>query len=287
MTGSVTRAGRGLRLAWRATIARHAMIARHATITRRRWVALTSLVALTLFAGLAGCSTIYSYTSGSEAAGQADAAGSSAQQGRGLGSAARSLINLVRPAPPPPLPSEALTPQVLAAITQPYLLLIFEASEGGFDTSRRWAGFAEAGRNRNVTTWVEGSARTISVTSSGLLLATRGFGRDLMTARADRLQQVLTRRAGGAADAVRVNRTLDGENQIVTTAMVCRITRRGPTTLRLLTGSFAVQQIDEACLLEDGQEIINRYWIDQAGVPRQSDQWVSPELGTVRLQRLR
>ena len=137
-------------------------------------------------------------------------------------------------------------------------------------------------------TWVDGGARTISTTRAGLLLATRGYGRDLMTARADVAGAVLAGRAGDAARALRVQRYLDAENDVVTTSLVCTITNRGPQSVQLLTGVFATRLIEEACLLADGTEIINRYWVDLGGgTIRQSEQWVSPEIGRMRLQRLR
>ncbi|MBC6443443.1 MAG: YjbF family lipoprotein [Rhodobacteraceae bacterium] len=235
---------------------------------------------------LTACGPLYSYRSGGEAAAQVDAGTGAGTVGlRGL---TTSVASLFRPPQPQPRPEQVLTPEALAQIQQPFLLMFFGEAGGGFGPTSNWGGFAEAGFNGDVVTWVEGSARTISTTRGGLLLATRGYGRDLMTARADRLQAVISGRSGGAQRALRVHRFLDGENAIVTASLVCRITNQGPSSVRLLTGIFATRQIEEACLLADGTEVINRYWVDLGGTTiRQSEQWVSPEIGSVRLQRLR
>lgn len=244
-------------------------------------------VVLWLVLALGGCGTLYSFNSGGEATNQALSAGNTSN-GPGLRQIGQSLAGLFRRPAVQPRPEQVLTPAALAQIQQPFLLMFFEETGGGFGPTSNWGSFAEAGFNGNAVTWVEGSARTISTTRSGLLLATRGYGRDLMTARADRLQAVIGARSGGAQRAVRVHRFLDGENAIVTTSLVCRITNQGPSSVRLLTGVFATRQIEEACLLADGTEVINRYWVDLGATTiRQSEQWVSPEIGSVRLQRLR
>lgn len=237
---------------------------------------LRAITLATLMALLASCGTIYSYSSGgSDTSPAASGAGD-------LRQALSGLFNRT----PPPTPEQVLTPQALAQIKDPFLLITLETN-GGFEPAVRWAGFARAGFNGDAVTWVEGSARTMSFTKAGVLLATRGYGRDVMTVRADELQRVLSGRQTGAAKALRVQRLLDGENQIVTLSMLCRISQAGSQSITLLTGRFATRRVDEACLLPDGTEVINRYWLDGSGVIRQSEQWVSPEVGRIRVQRLR
>ncbi|WP_147127730.1 YjbF family lipoprotein [Shimia ponticola] len=229
---------------------------------------------------LSGCGEVYSYRS--PAPGDVPVASGAVAQRPSLG----SLGSLFRRPPPPPTPEQVLTPQVLAGITTPYLLVTFETN-GSFEPARNWGGFAIAGQNGDVVTWVEGTARTMSFTQAGVLRATRGFGRDVMTTDTRALDRVIAGGAAGQSQALRVHRLLNGENKIQAVGLVCRISNRGPATVRLLTGTFATRLIEEACLTGAGTEIINRFWLDQNNQIRQSEQWVSPELGRIRVQRLR
>ena len=248
----------------------------------RRCAQWGSVVVLAL---LTACGPIYSYQSGSEAARQsADAV--AAGQNNPVGALAGRIGTLLGRTPPRPTPEQAFTPQALSQITGPVLIVRFEDDDGDFSAQSPWGALQVAGTTGSVATWVEAGGRTLSTANTGVLLKTRGFGRDLMTVRADDLQQVLTGRATGATQALRVHRTLDGSNQIVTNTLVCRITREGPEVVRFANLAFATQRIEEACLLADGSEIINRYWMDAAGILRQSEQWVSPEEGRFLLQRV-
>lgn len=239
-----------------------------------------------LCVALSGCTTLFSYRSGGETADQAsDAAATGAVGVRGT----IALVGrLFRRPPPQQRPEQFFTAEVLAQSTSPILVLFFEDDAGGFGPTAPWASFAEAGFNGDVTTWVEGSARTISVSRLGLLRSTRGFGRDVLTTDTAALEAVLSGRALGAERALRVHRTLDGENDVVIHSLLCGVQAAGTEGIQLITGTFATLRVDENCLSVDGTEILNRYWIDlNGGLIRQSEQWVSPEIGQVRLQRLR
>lgn len=103
---------------------------------------------------------------------------------------------------------------------------------------------------------------------NGVLVASRGLGTDLM--RAD-VAQVLPRVRAGSGQATRVHVYLDGENQEVRHSYRCDYARVGGEVVESCRGDHASFE--------------NRYVV-RNGVIAVSVQWVSPKLGSYRIEDL-
>lgn len=124
----------------------------------------------------------------------------------------------------------------------------------------------ETGRNGDVITYNTPDGVAVSL-RQGVLIATRGLGRDLMSADTGALLAGL--RGGGAAP-VRVHRYLDGENREVLRSFACRLSRAGRT-------------VTEACQ-GDGVQFENSYVLDGTGRIVASRQWVGPDARVIAIE---
>lgn len=139
----------------------------------------------------------------------------------------------------------------------------------------------KVGSNGAKSTWL--SPDGISVTfESGLLVATRGLGPDLMAAQAPGLIAALRH---GAGEYTRIHEYLDGNDQIVRQSYVCRVTRAGGETITVVDRSYATVKHEENCT-SGGQSFQNLYWQDSSGVTRKSRQLISPPVGYLDSERL-
>lgn len=127
----------------------------------------------------------------------------------------------------------------------------------------------------DVATWQDANRTTMNF-RQGVLISTRGLGGDLMSANVD---EVLAGVYGGAAQAVRVHRTLGGEDQLLLNTFVCDYSRGPGTMTDPLLGPQAALVVVEDCIDSMGTQFENRYWIDAGGVIRQSTQWISADVG--------
>ena len=104
---------------------------------------------------------------------------------------------------------------------------------------------------------------------NGILIGTRGFGRDLMSADAPSPASL---RAGGAHQ--RSYYDLDGTDTTIRHVFKCTVERD-------TAGSNGVA---EACTADIGT-IRNEYWFDSAGSVSKSRQWVSQGVGYAAVER--
>jgi hypothetical protein len=116
----------------------------------------------------------------------------------------------------------------------------------------------------------------------GVLVATRGFGDDLITMGSAGVLEAL--RAGGGT----VNRqmeTLDPQDQVLTDSFACTIAPAGAETISLGVREASLRRFDENCrsatLIFD-----NIYWLDGSGTIVASRQYVSPTVAYLRSNRL-
>lgn len=116
----------------------------------------------------------------------------------------------------------------------------------------------------------------------GILVATRGFGDDLLTIESRGVAEAL--RAGGGTVARRME-TLTGQDQILTDSFACTITAAGAETVNLGLREESLRRFDENCR---GSALIfdNIYWLDAAGSIIASRQYVSPTVAYLRSNRL-
>ncbi|MBI1171148.1 hypothetical protein GC209_07080 [bacterium] len=136
------------------------------------------------------------------------------------------------------------------------------------------------GQNGPVQTWASGTPQTVSL-RDGILVATRGYGADIMTSEAPSLAQV--RSASG--EFHRIYYYLDGADQSSTLELDCSFAAGGTDTVTVVGQSYATHRVTEDCT-SPSVTFQNVYWFDASGKIRQSDQYVSPELATMRLQRV-
>lgn len=142
------------------------------------------------------------------------------------------------------------------------------------------AALAAGGSNGNRTTWL--SADGLSVTTqNGVMVATRGFPRDLMAADVDSVMRTLI--AGDGA-ATRTHETLSGTDQIVTQTFACTVASQGRETIGILGRQIGTEVFAEAC--QSGSlAFTNRYWIDDTGRMVRSLQAIAPDSGYIQLDR--
>ena len=137
------------------------------------------------------------------------------------------------------------------------------------------------GENRGENTWI--SPDGISVTfESGVLVATRGLGPDLMAAEVSGIVAAL-RQGGG--ESRRTHEYLDGNDQIVRQIYDCRVTPAGAERITAFDRVYATVKYEENCAL-GAQRFQNIYWIDSTGVVRKSRQLISPPVGYLDSERL-
>lgn len=201
------------------------------------------------------------------------ACGSQPSQVRQLVSEAYARVTQ-RGAPALPPLRERLTPEVLATLDGPILIveLLETASEAGAQLIQRTA---------DTETW--STLNGIQFTfRNGVLISTRGLSGDLMSAD---VSKVLPGMDQGTRGVVRVHRYLDGERQEVPRALVCDYIRAGPETVTVVTGTFTTMRIDETCV-SSSETVKNQYWLDRRGLMRKSRQWVGPINGYVLFERI-
>lgn len=116
----------------------------------------------------------------------------------------------------------------------------------------------------------------------GVLVATRGFGDDLVTMESRGVLQAL--RAGGGTTARRME-MLDGQDQVLTENFACTVTAAGAEMVNLGLREVELRRFDENCR---GATLIfdNIYWLDGQGQIASSRQYVSPTVAYLRSSRL-
>ena len=134
-----------------------------------------------------------------------------------------------------------------------------------------------SGRNGEADTY--SAAGIIALTlRDGIVLATRGFGDDMMSARIPTRAQVVAASAGHR----RSYEFFDGLMQLSEVDAPCVLERGG--TAQVVTGGKTVQTriIAETCNSPFGR-IDNSYWVTAGGKIVKSRQWISPGMGYVDL----
>lgn len=142
-----------------------------------------------------------------------------------------------------------------------------------------------SGRNGPVTSWQTADAVSLALQAPGVLIATRGLGEDLHIAEAAASAAALAR--GAPAGTRRVHRSLGGDQQLAETVYRCDISVAGPETLRLGATTRRTLRLVERCEGGAAGSFVNSYWRDPLRpVIWQSEQWIGPDVGSIRLQLL-
>jgi hypothetical protein len=132
-------------------------------------------------------------------------------------------------------------------------------------------------RNGNEVTLALQSGPTAAF-DGGILVATRGFGDDLMTLESRGVLEAL--RAGGGSVTRRMER-LDDQDQLLTESFACIIAPAGTEEVSLGLRTVSLRRFNENCR---GETLIfdNIYWLDGGGSLLASRQFVSPSVAYLR-----
>lgn len=167
-----------------------------------------------------------------------------------------------------------LTRALLAQVVSPVQLVTIEKF-------KKQALVAEIARNGGVETWSTMDDVTIA-TRDGVLVATRGFGDDLMSAAvpgAGRLRS-------GSDQLTRRYVHLSGLDQTVNLTLTCTTSNPVSEAVEIVEKVYSTRRVDETCE-GDGLQFTNSYWWDGSGKLRKSRQWVSHNVGSILIEDLR
>ncbi len=133
-----------------------------------------------------------------------------------------------------------------------------------------------------VTVWKTVQSEHIIV-RSGVLIGTKGLGRDLASANATPVIKSLSARSsGGGLRTLHVRNDTNGTDEL---PMQCELSVVGPKMITIVERSYETLHINESCQLESG-EISNDYWIEADGSVRQSRQWAGHHIGYLSMKLL-
>jgi len=169
-----------------------------------------------------------------------------------------------------------LTPAVLAATTQPLLLL--EAPNVNAS-----ALLNQNARYGETIDWRTGDDVSITF-KQGVVVATRGFGDDLMSADVDQTLAMLQNRPT-PQDYPRFLSRLDGEYQTEFESFLCRRTGRSAEAINSYGRIRQTVKTTELCR-NPARRFENIYWVGTDGTMWKSRQWVSPNIKYVITERL-
>ena len=139
---------------------------------------------------------------------------------------------------------------------------------------------APYGQNGDVQTWASQDYETMSL-RAGMLVATRGFGADLMSSTGPSVAQI----AAGRGSTQRRYHYLDGADQPHQFDYACILAARGSDSVTVLGKSYATNKVTESCSGASGS-FVNEYWFDLGQNLRQSSQMIAPGTANLILQRV-
>lgn len=170
-------------------------------------------------------------------------------------------------------PRQALTREAIEQLPTD-LILVAVPSRGAI------AGLLRSGNNGNRTTWI--SPDGISVTTeAGLVVATRGFGFDVMAADVSGLRAVLD----GAASGRYVLETLNGRDQVVREVFDCTPGTRTAEAITIVERTYQTTKLQIICGNSE-RRFGSNFWIDRSGTVWKSQQFTTAELGFLNVERL-
>lgn len=170
-------------------------------------------------------------------------------------------------------PAPAVTRAQLAQFNTP--MIMAEVPALGLTTF-----FVPYGENGGVETWSTVDDKTIAL-RQGIMVATRGFGPDIMQSEAPTAAQI----ASGAGTHKRVYYYLDGADQTQRIEYTCTLANLGAETITVVERQHPVRHVNETCT-GNGVEFTNEYWFESGNFLRKSKQLLVPTWGAFELQRV-
>lgn len=187
--------------------------------------------------------------------------------------AATTLAKPITQRETPPTAPPRVTRAVLDTILSPVDLVTLE-------NNGAQAVVGKIATNGDVETWSSVDNLRLSM-REGVVLASRGFSDDLMSAQVPRLAQIKQTNTPYTRRYV----TLTGDDQPVTQAFDCKTARVGGESITIVDLKFATQRITEACAGPTGS-FTNDFWFEIGGKLRRSRQWVGEAVGFVVVEHL-
>lgn len=136
------------------------------------------------------------------------------------------------------------------------------------------------GTNGDVVTWSSTDGIMVSL-RKGVLIQTRGFGRDLMSS----AQVPLAMIARGTGTAQATYYYLDGNDQQQALPLRCQLSRGAASNVTIAEITYRLREVRVACTGAD-TGFTNRFWLDAKGHVRKSHQWISQDVGYIDLADL-
>lgn len=136
------------------------------------------------------------------------------------------------------------------------------------------------GQNAGVETWSTVEDQTVSF-RQGIMVATRGFGPDIMQATAPTIAQV----ASGSGNYARAYYYLDGADQIQRFDYHCSLATVGVETIAVVNQQHTTRHVTESCTGKQG-DFVNEYWFENGTFLRQSKQLLIKEWGAITFRRV-
>jgi hypothetical protein len=136
------------------------------------------------------------------------------------------------------------------------------------------------GVNGDVETWASSDDKTIAF-RQGMVVATRGFGPDIMQSSGPGIAQV----ASGAGTYDRVYYYVDGADQTLRRDFRCTLSNLGSDTVTVVDQQHTTRHIAESCTGKAG-DFTNEYWFGNGLFLRKSKQLLTLEWGPLVLSRV-
>ncbi|WP_299026331.1 YjbF family lipoprotein [uncultured Sulfitobacter sp.] len=190
---------------------------------------------------------------------------------------ATTLLSTVQTRRAEPPQQVVVTPESYAKIVIP-LLQVNPANTGGSDFLQRAASRRDSTQGK-VEVWKSSDDAQIFL-RNGVVIGTRGIGRDIIAADANYAVNAL--RTGASSSGLRSFIVSDGD---VTTSEMqyrCDIRNLGSKKIVVVNRSFTTNHFRETCVntVAGGADLRNEYWVERStGVVRKSNQWVGPVAG--------
>lgn len=170
--------------------------------------------------------------------------------------------------------------EALTVLDGPLALATFENTQNNVVLRQ----IATNGPYRTWTSWSEGTDRRSVTTRNGMITATRGLRSDLMSSEIDQTLALVSSRSSGTA--TRVQRYLNGENQIYEVRATCTVTRGGQSRVQVGAIDRMTVEMTENCQ-NGARSFRNIYRVDGQGRIVQSVQWLNEFYGLTVVQMLR
>lgn len=177
---------------------------------------------------------------------------------------------------PKPQARDQLTREILDATHEPLLLTDIATKKASFTLT-------QLARNGQVQTWQSPDGVGISF-DHGVLVATRGMGEDVMSADVSNTIRMLSGQTGDGF-YTRFQTYLDGEYQTQFRSFQCQRTGIKRETIQSYGKNRSTTRIEETCYTPDF-DVTNIYWRGSDGLIWKSQQWVSPVIKYLVIERL-